>query len=103
MYHRRRYSSGYHRGKPQLSEGLFYFTQTSDNEWRSGSVQRHVKDASALGYARNIELIVCTGKHQGIFGMGATRIPRRMGICNLCERPEQAGNGSVRHIALAFR
>jgi len=26
-----------------------------------------------------------------------------MGICNLCERPEQAGNGSVRHIALAFR
>lgn len=87
-----------------MSEGLFYVTQTSDNEWRSVPAQRHVTDASAPGYARNMELIVCTGRHRGMCGMGATRIPRRMGICNLCVRPEQAGNGSVRHIALlAFR
>ena len=33
-----------------------YFTQTSDNEWRSVSVQRHVKDASAPAYARSMEL-----------------------------------------------
>lgn len=71
-----------------MSERLL-FTQMASSEWHSVSMQRHVKDASASAYARNIDLMVCTGRHQACVqsayrGAWASaicaRVPSRQGM-----------------------
>jgi hypothetical protein len=65
-------------------------------------VRRHVKDASASAYARNIDLIVCTGKHQA-WCKAHTEASEAHGHLQSLRASQVGREWIVRRRALAFR